>query len=286
MTILVTNDDGIYSPGLGCLAQVASNYGKVIVMAPDVEQSSMGQAITSSRPITYKKSPIHFEGIEAYRVNGTPSDCVALGTHLFKDVEIVLSGINIGANLGNSAWHSGTLSAARQAVLFGIRGIALSVSVGETDPDFKMLEPYVKKALDEVMDEDELELLNINFPRNPSGDIVWASQSVRYYDGKVIANKDPMGRQHYWFTVIPIEPEDEGSDRWSIKQGKISITPMVLDLTDQKYLAERAIRRKKREESNTTSKSAKAKSKVESTKTAKSAKTAKTAKKSTSKSGK
>src|SRR5690606_16343157 len=102
MKILVTNDDGIYSPGLNCLARVASSFGKVIVMAPDVEQSSMGQAITSGRPITYKKSPITFEGIEAYRVQGTPADCVALGIHLFEDIDLVLSGINIGANLGNS----------------------------------------------------------------------------------------------------------------------------------------------------------------------------------------
>lgn len=240
MRILVTNDDGIYSPGLSCLAKMASNYGEVIVMAPDVEQSGMGQAITSTKPITYKKSPIHFEGMKAFRVNGTPADCVALGAHLFEEIDVVLSGINIGANLGNSAWHSGTLSAARQAVLFNIRGIALSVSVDENEPDFEALEPYVIAALDEVMHEDERELLNINFPRHPEGEIVWTSQSVRHYDGKVVANKDPMGRQHYWFTVVPIEHEGEGTDRWAVKQGKTSITPMILDLTDRKYLAERA----------------------------------------------
>ncbi|WP_372918943.1 5'/3'-nucleotidase SurE [Salegentibacter sp.] len=239
MKILVTNDDGIYSPGLSCLARVASNYGEVIVMAPDVEQSSMGQAITSGKPITYKNSPIHFEGIEAYRVSGTPADCVALGTHLMEDIDLVVSGINIGSNIGNSAWHSGTLSAARQAVLFGVRGIAFSVSVGEGEPDFESLEPFVKAAFDEVIDEEDRELLNINFPRFPDGEILWTSQSVRHYDGKVIANKDPMGRQHYWFTVIPLEPEDEGSDRWAVKQGKTSITPMILDLTDKDYLQRR-----------------------------------------------
>ena len=239
MKILVTNDDGIYSPGLSCLAQVASAFGEVIVMAPDIEQSSMGQAITSGKPITYKKSPIHFEGIDAYRVAGTPADCVALGTHLFDDIEMVLSGINIGSNLGNSAWHSGTLSAARQAVLFGIRGIALSISVGEGEPDFAALKPFVIEALKEVIEESDLKLLNINFPQNPIGEILWTSQSVRQYDGKILANKDPMGRQHYWFTVIPIEPEDEGSDRWAVKQGKTSITPMILDLTDKRYLKEK-----------------------------------------------
>lgn len=239
MKILVTNDDGIYSPGLSCLARVAAAWGEVIVMAPDVEQSGMGQAITSTKPITYKKSPIHFENMKAYRVNGTPADCVALGAHLFEGIDVVLSGINIGANLGNSAWHSGTLSAARQAVLFNIRGIALSVSVGEDEPDFQALEPFVSKALKEVILDKEMELLNINFPQQPEGEILWTSQSVRHYDGKVVANKDPMGRQHYWFTVVPIEHEGEGTDRWAVKQGKTSITPMILDLTDRNYLAKK-----------------------------------------------
>lgn len=82
MNILITNDDGIYSPGLKSLAIVASRLGNVRIVAPDVEQSSMGHAITGSRPLFYKKSPINFDGIDAYRVNGTPADCVSLGTHL------------------------------------------------------------------------------------------------------------------------------------------------------------------------------------------------------------
>lgn len=240
MKILVTNDDGIYSPGLACLARVASAYGEVIVMAPDIEQSSMGQAITAGKPLTYKKSPIHFEGMEAYRVAGTPADCVAMGTHLFDDIDLVLSGINIGANLGNSAWHSGTLSAARQAVLFNIRGIAVSVSIDDTEPDFDMLQPFVADAVQEVIGLEDRELLNINLPRQPEGEIVWTKQSVRHYDGKVIASEDPLGREHFWFTVVPIEVEEEGSDRWAVKQGKTSITPMILDLTDKEYLAKKA----------------------------------------------
>lgn len=236
MKILVTNDDGIYSPGLACLAKVASSFGEVVVMAPDVEKSSMGHAITANRPITYKTSPIVFDDLEAYRVNGTPADCVAMGIHLFKDFDLVLSGINMGANLGNSAWHSGTLSAARQAVLFNQRGIALSVSLSSNEVDFGKLEPHVHKALANVIPLDQPELLNINFPYSPDGEIIWTKQAVRHYDGTVIASKDPMGRNHYWFTVTPIEAEEEGSDRWAVKQGKISITPMLVDLTDNRFL--------------------------------------------------
>src|SRR4030095_282526 len=100
MRLLITNDDGIYSPGIAALAEVASVFGDVRIVAPDVEQSSMGHAITSTRPVSYRRTPL--KNFEAYRVNGTPADCVALGAFLWKDVDVVLSGINLGPNIGNS----------------------------------------------------------------------------------------------------------------------------------------------------------------------------------------
>src|ERR1044071_3860043 len=141
MKILVTNDDGIYSPGIAALAKAAKKFGGVQIVAPDVEQSSMGHAVTHSRPLSLRKSPITFDGIEAFRVNGTPADCVALGTHLYAKTDLVLSGINMGPNLGNGMRHSGTLAAAKQAVLLGLKGIALSTPVGNTEPDFDALAP-------------------------------------------------------------------------------------------------------------------------------------------------
>jgi 5'-nucleotidase len=232
MRILVTNDDGIYSPGIAALAKVASRFGEVRIVAPDVEQSSMGHAITASRPLFYKKSPITFEGIQAYRVNGTPADCVALGSHLWDKTDIVLSGINMGLNLGNSMWHSGTLAGAKQAVLLGMRGIALSTPAGKTEPDFDALDSSVEKALALLFESPELTLVNVNFPPNPQG-MQWTRQSVRLYDGKVVPGTDPMGRKHYWFTVIPLEPAEEGTDRWAVENGYVSITPLRLDLTNE-----------------------------------------------------
>src|SRR5262249_35041428 len=147
MRILISNDDGIYSPGIIALAKVASRFGQVRIVAPDVEQSSMSHAITSSRPLRYKR--IRLGDFEAYSVNGTPADCVALGTHHWQHVELALSGINLGLNLGNSCWHSGTLAAAKQAALLGVRGIAFSAAVSENkDPDFAKLDPYVAKVID------------------------------------------------------------------------------------------------------------------------------------------
>lgn len=235
MRILITNDDGIYSPGIAALAKIATRFGEVRVVAPDVEQSSMGHAVTHSRPLSYRKSPIKFEGIEAYRVNGTPADCVALGTHLWATTDVVLSGINMGPNLGNSMWHSGTLAAAKQAVLLGVKGIAFSTPVGKTEPDFTVLEPFVERTLNLLLERPGLSLFNVNLPQNPV-DIKWTRQSVRLYDGQIIPGTDPMGRKHYWFTVTPLEPAEEGTDRWAVEQGYVSITPLRLDLTNEEEL--------------------------------------------------
>lgn len=238
MKILITNDDGIYSPGIAALAKIAGAFGEVRIVAPDVEQSSMGHAITHSRPLSLKKSPIAFEGIEAYRVNGTPADCVALGLHIYPDTDVVLSGINMGPNLGNSMWHSGTLAAAKQAVLLGITGIALSTPVGKTEPDFEAFSSYVKESLELVFENKHLGLYNINFPPVPQG-IRWARQSVRLYDGHVVPGLDPMGRKHYWITVKALEEAEEGTDRWAVEHDFVSITPLRLDLTHDQELSSR-----------------------------------------------
>jgi 5'-nucleotidase len=234
MRILISNDDGIYSPGIAALAKVASGFGEVRIVAPDVEQSSMGHAITSSRPLRYKR--IRLGDFEAYRVNGTPADCVALGTHHWQHVDLVLSGINLGLNLGNSCWHSGTLAAAKQAALLGVRGIAFSTAVSETEePDFRTLEPYVSKVVDLLLEEKAMPLVNVNLPQKPRG-IRWTRQSVRHYDGKVAPAKDPMGRPIFWFTIIPLQGAEEGTDRWAVEHDWVSITPLRLDLTDEKEL--------------------------------------------------
>jgi 5'/3'-nucleotidase len=235
MRILVANDDGIYSPGIAALARSAARFGDVRVVAPDVEQSSAGHAITASRPLRYRPTRI-FEGIEAFRVNGTPADCVALGTYLWGEVDVVLSGVNLGPNLGNATWHSGTLAAAKQAVLLGLRGIALSAPITDETTDFSLLEPWIERALERLLQDDCPKLVNVNFPREPQG-MRWTSQSVDQYDGKVVPGTDPMGRDLYWFTVVPLEKHREGTDLWAVEQGLVSMTPLRLDLTDYGELA-------------------------------------------------
>ena len=232
--ILVANDDGIYSPGLRALARAARQFGEVRIVAPDVEQSSMGHAITHARPLRIKRTPI--DDFDAYRVNGTPADCVALGVDSWGGVDIVLSGINLGYNLGNSIWHSGTLAAAKQAALLGTRGIALSTPTGGDEPDFGRLDPFVTQVLSVLIPETWLQLVNVNFPPQPTR-LWWTRQSVRHYDGRVVPDEDPMGRKLYWISVRAVEEVEEETDRWAVRHGFVALTPLRLDLTDHEALS-------------------------------------------------
>lgn len=235
MRILVSNDDGIYSPGISALAEVAAEFGETRIVAPDVERSSAGHSITATRPLSYKRTPN--KRVEAYRVNGTPADCVALGVSQWEKVDVVLSGINLGSNLGNAIWHSGTLAAAKQAALMGLRGIALSIPVPKDEPDFERLKLSVREVLTVVFKESAVSLLNVNFPHEDPKGMLWTRQAVKFYDGKIVPGKDPMGRQHYWFTVVPLTETEEGTDLWAVERGFVSITPLRLDLTNEQELA-------------------------------------------------
>lgn len=233
MRILISNDDGIYSPGLAALAEVAATFGEIRIVAPDVEQSSMGQAITSSRPLSYRPTPL--AGRDAFRVNGTPSDCVGIGMYQWDHVDFVFSGINLGTNLGNAIWHSGTLAAAKQGALLGARAVAFSTPSTESEPNFDAIKPWVKRVIELVLRLPELPLVNVNFPASPRG-MSWTRQSFRHYDGKIVPGTDPMGRHNFWYTVTPVEEIEDGTDRWAMRENLVSLTPLRLDLTDEKQL--------------------------------------------------
>ncbi len=232
MNILIVNDDGIYSPGILALAEVAAEFGEVKVLAPNMEQSAMSHAITYARPLSYIRTPV--KDFEAYRVNGTPADCTALGVYLWPETNMVLSGINLGLNIGNSMWHSGTLAAAKQAALMGYRGMAFSTDITGEDFDMEAQKPFVRQAL-EMLLENDMELININLPKKPEG-FSWCKQSLRHYDGVMVPGEDPQGRKHYWFSVEPVEDVEKGTDRWAIIHNQVSITPLRLDLTSYKDL--------------------------------------------------
>ena len=108
--------------------------------------------------------------------------------------------------------------------------------VSDAETDFESVMPWAEKALQAVLDQPELTLVNVNLPEKPK-DLCWTRQSVRHYDGKVVPQQDPMGRQQYWYTVIPIEQVEEGTDRWAMEQGYASLTPLRVDLTDETQLS-------------------------------------------------
>jgi 5'-nucleotidase len=157
-------------------------------------------------------------------------------------VDVVLSGINLGTNLGNSMWHSGTVAAAKQATLLGLRGIALSVPATVEEPDFEVLKPSVAEVLGILLKDQHLALINVNFPACKPRGLRWTRQSVRHYDGRIMPGEDPFGRKHFWFSVVPIEETEEGTDRWAVEQGYVSMTPLRLDLTNEKELADASVR--------------------------------------------
>ncbi|GAA0878828.1 5'/3'-nucleotidase SurE [Algoriphagus jejuensis] len=233
MKILITNDDGIYSPGILELAEIASEFGNVRIVAPHVEQSSMGHAITATRPLSIKKTKVG--NFDAFRVNGTPADCVSLGCFHWGDVDLVLSGINLGPNLGNSMWHSGTLAGAKQAALLGVKGVAFSTPTQKDEYDFSQMRAHIRHVLEYLIKEDVPQLVNVNLPFAPEG-IVWTRQSLRQYDGLVKPAEDPMGRPLFWITVIPLELAEEGTDRYAMEHNLVSMTPLRLDLTDESQL--------------------------------------------------
>ncbi len=244
MRILISNDDGIFSPGLIALAEVAAKYGDVLVFAPDVEQSAMGHAITIMRPLHYTRTKL--SGFEAYRVNGTPADCVALGLYHWGHADLVLSGINLGSNLGNDIWSSGTVAAAKQATLLGVRALAFSQQINGEEPDYTVQKPFIARVIEMVLaDQDWPMLVNVNLPQKEPKGIRWTQQSVRHYNGKVVKGEDPMGRELYWFTAIPLSGPEEGSDRWVVEQQcMVSLTPLRLNLTDEKELQRERAKKK------------------------------------------
>ncbi|MFN2234788.1 MAG: 5'/3'-nucleotidase SurE [Anaerolineales bacterium] len=233
MRIIIANDDGFYSPGIHALANAASDFGEVLIMAPDGEQSAMSHAITIQRPLHYH--PIKIGSFDAYRVNGTPADCVALGLYHWGGADLILSGINLGSNLGHDIWHSGTVAAAKQAAFFGVRAAAFSLDLNGQEPDFEALMPHVKFAIEELLEEGRPMLVNVNFPQNPQG-VLWTHQSVRSYNGQIMEGEDPRGRKHFWFGAVPLTDTEEGSDRWAVEHNYVSMTPLRLDLTEEKWL--------------------------------------------------
>jgi len=242
MEILIANDDGIHAPGLRALALALQDLGRLTIIAPEREQSAVGHAVTLHKPL--RKRPVALDGVEAeaYATNGTPADCVALGTvDPTRLPGLVVAGINVGANLGEEVLYSGTASAAMEGALAGVASFAISVT-GKPVADFTAAAQFAR-ALALSLRDDPLPpgmYLNVNVPNLPPEQIqrVEATRlGWRRYVNRMEERVDPRGQPYYWFSGDPEEHDDsEGTDIAAVAAGRISVTPLHFDLTSHTHL--------------------------------------------------
>ncbi len=238
MKILISNDDGIDSPGIAALAKELKKIGDVIVIAPRTEQSAVGHAITMKFPLRiteYSKNGDFF----GYAIDGTPADCIKIGIrNIMKEPpDIVLSGINCGSNTAINIIYSGTVSAAREAAIMDVPAIAVSV----TDHDPKHYEYAAKFSaeLTRLVIQHKLKtgtLLNVNVPDLPEEEIagvLLTQQGKSKWDDIYEERRDPYGKKYYWLTGSLIQADDKlVCDQFAVRQNYVSVTPIHFDLTD------------------------------------------------------
>jgi 5'-nucleotidase len=228
--ILVTNDDGIFSEGIKLLAEELSAIAEVWVVAPDREQSAMGHALTLSRPLRLQKV-----AERSYAVDGTPTDCVNLGVHwVLKDdpPDLICSGINFGLNLGDDVTYSGTVSATFEGTLMGIPSIAFSQEIAlgfSFARGAAFARAFVSEVLADALPPDVL--LNVNIPAAEIQGVSFTRLGRRSYSQSIVEKIDPRGRKYYWIAGIPKWQADTGTDHEAVSNGRVSVTPLHLDLT-------------------------------------------------------
>lgn len=246
MRILLTNDDGVHAPGLKVLEAIARTLSDDIwIVAPSEEQSGAGHSLTLTRPLRIRK-----HGEKHYSVTGTPTDAVMMAvSHLMKDCppDLVLSGVNRGANLAEDVTYSGTVSAAMEGAISGFRSIALSQvysreGMGDMVP-FACAEAWGEKVLRPLltMPVDPLMLINVNFPAI-APEKVKGVRVVRqgfHTPGRtrIVEGTDPRGYRYYWFGLGLSDSAPAGSDLEAIRDGYIAVTPLHYDLTHQGSMA-------------------------------------------------
>lgn len=234
--ILVTNDDGIFSEGLHALAQSLSSVGEVTIVAPATEQSASAHSLTLVRPLRIRR-----HGERQYSVDGTPTDCVTLAlTKILADTppQIVVSGINYGANLGDDVTYSGTVAGALEASVFGLPGIAVSLAT-RSQFDFSHAAEFAAELARRVLESGlpEGTILNVNIPPGPVRGSRLTHQGIKIARSEIVEGLDPRGRPYFWIGEQHISwKEDHASDYAAVAEGVISITPLRTDMTDYRAL--------------------------------------------------
>ncbi len=244
MLLLLTNDDGVHADGLWALLERASSLEdiEVLAVAPDRERSASGHAISIHNPIEVREVPFKDPRFRIYGAGGTPADCVKLAIEgiLDRPPDFVISGINRGPNLGTDVFYSGTVSAAMEGALLGVRSVAVSVAAFENVKYEAAAEFAISLAKMAVNETQWPQLVNVNVPSLPKERVAGVSVTalgVQTYKDAFKKRVDPKGRCWYWLGGLAQESDDpQDSDTYAIKHNVISVTPLLLDLTDRASL--------------------------------------------------
>ncbi|RUO80610.1 5'/3'-nucleotidase SurE [Idiomarina tyrosinivorans] len=237
MNILLSNDDGVHAPGIHALYRALSEIAKVTVIAPDRNCSGASNSLTLHNPLRVHRLENGF-----YSLNGTPTDCVHLGTNsrLAGEIDLVVSGINDGPNMGDDVLYSGTVAAAMEGRFMGLPSIA--VSMGDRGHDYYHTAAKVVAELVQAMEQQPLKLdtiLNVNVPYGDYEQIKGTRVTrlgQRHRAGAMVHDKDPFGRDIYWYGPLGPHADDEpGTDFAAIRDGYVSITPLSLDMTANRH---------------------------------------------------
>jgi 5'-nucleotidase len=245
MKILLTNDDGIHARGIHALINELNSLAEIYVVSPDRERSGTGHSITVYEPIKVK--PMELAGAKcSWTVGGTPVDCVklALARLIKENIDLVVSGINHGSNMGTDVLYSGTVSAAAEGVILGCPALAVSLDSMEINADFNHTAKFTRRVIEKVMEMklSRETLLNVNVPalapENIKG-VRITRLGVRNYDNLFDERQDPRGNTYFWLGGgVVIEEQEPDSDVAAVQDGYISITPIRLDLTDYGLIEE------------------------------------------------
>ncbi len=236
--ILVTNDDGIGAKGIESLVQSMLKFGEVVVVAPDKPQSGMGHAITVNHPLRMTRSKV-FTDIEAYSTTGTPVDCVKMGIYevLKRKPDLLVSGINHGANFSTNVLYSGTMSAAVEGAMENIPSVGFSLCDFHADADFSGAQKIAEEVTELVLRNKFPHhiCLNVNIPKLPAHEIKgiqFCKQAAAYWDDRFEERQDPFGHSYYWLTgkFREIEAEKD-TDLYYIGKGYATIVPTQFDMT-------------------------------------------------------
>ena len=239
MTFLITNDDGVFAPALQALKQALAPLGRVIIVAPDRDQSATSHSLTLHRPFR-----IHKHAEDLYSVDGTPTDCVVTAYYglLEQPPDLVISGINHGPNMGEDVFYSGTVAAAIEGTLQGSPSIAASLVTREM-ADFVEPAAFVARLVERVLEHGlpRRQLLNVNMPHRPWSevrDVRITRLGSRVYRDTLIKKVDPRGRDYYWIGgQDPVWESVDGTDFHAVEEGCVSVTPLRLELTDEPAVA-------------------------------------------------